>query len=243
MTILRVKIPSMQKVYILIGLPGSGKTTFARKLISNDPYNTIRIAMDDILQMTSFYNFIRENVPLYHEFESTMYVTAITQGFNVIVDRTNIDRKTREMFIKPPRRTREIARMILDSLNQERMSLFRESDEKIIEKILKEFKKDDELTEKIIQSFWKMFVSSLNPDLYHNRQDFESILKTVSNLEIVGVFFDLPIDVCIKRRTQDPYVLIRGEGIDWEGVIKKLAEKFETPEIDEGFDRLDVLSR
>ncbi len=231
----------MQKIFILIGLPGSGKTTFARNLVSKDPFRTIRISMDDILQMTSFYKFIRENVPLYHEFESSMYITAITKGFSVVVDRTNIDRATRERFLMPPLKAREIASLIIKSYNQEKMSLFADPDDKIFERIFTMIPKNDELTVRIVEGFQKVYISSLTPSLYQEKQNFLNTLKTVSQLEIIGVHFDIPIEVCIKRRIEDPAIETRGEGIDWAAVIKKLAEKFEPPGVQEGFDRIEVI--
>ena len=229
----------MQTVYILIGLPGSGKTTYAKELIEKDPENTLRISMDDILQMVSFYRFIRDNAPLYREFEFSIYITALVRGFNVVVDRTNVDRETRKRFILPAVKVRELANLIFSEWQEERMSLFREPDEIIIKKLFEKLEFDETSLEHAIkEEFRKFYIQSQMPSLFGEQKDFYTHLKRVKNLKIVGVFFDLPIETCIKRRVEDPDVVRRGEGINWEEVILRLAGKLEEPEMCEGFDEL-----
>ena len=228
-----------QKIYILIGLPGSGKTTYARDIVSRSPERTVRISMDDILQMISFYKFVRENAPLYHDFEDTLYIKALAEGFDVVVDRTNIDRATREKFIKPAKIARDIARDILKKWDEERMSLFRESDEKIVAKIFNsmEFERHS-LESRIKDAFQDVYNKSFTQSLYGESPNFHKILKRVSNLKITGVYFNIPISTCIKRRTENPEVERRGEGIDWEEVILRMVKRYQEPMVEEGFDEL-----
>jgi len=228
-----------QKIYILIGLPGSGKTTYAKEIVSKSPERTVRISMDDILQMISFYKFVKENASLYHDFEDTLYIKALAEGFDVVVDRTNIDRTTREKFIKPARVARELARDILKRWDEERMSLFRDSDEKIVAKIFDSFEfEKNSLENRIIDAFQDVYNKSFTPSLYGESLNFHKILSRVANLKITGVYFNIPISTCIKRRTENPEIERRGEGIDWEEVILRMVKRYQEPMIEEGFDEL-----
>jgi predicted kinase len=80
---------SMQRVVILQGLPGSGKTTWAKRFIALHK-DWCRINRDDIRSMLygSDWSGIRES--LVTSMRDAMYVQALLQGWNVIIDDTNL---------------------------------------------------------------------------------------------------------------------------------------------------------
>src|SRR6185436_2864010 len=78
----------MQQLIICKGLPGSGKTTFARKWVNESPKTRIRVNRDDIRRMLGPYWIpTREDLVTSIEKDSTR--TAINGGFSGIVDATN----------------------------------------------------------------------------------------------------------------------------------------------------------
>lgn len=78
------------KVYIMIGLIGSGKSSWARMTAGTD-FNNIRISLDDIRDMIKDrYIFDFQLEPLVRSMSRAMILTVLEQGKNVIVDDCNL---------------------------------------------------------------------------------------------------------------------------------------------------------
>lgn len=98
----------MATVYILIGLPGCGKSTWREAhLRANSANDTVIISSDDIVE-----DIAREKGITYDEAHKLVdwksatsrmrahFRQALNKGQDVIVDRTNMSRKSRKMFLK-----------------------------------------------------------------------------------------------------------------------------------------------
>ena len=83
------------KLYVMMGCPGSGKTTYAKKALMND--NTIYVSRDEIrfslLQDGEEY-FSREK-EVYREFIWKIYNAIQNEHKNVIADATHLNEKSR----------------------------------------------------------------------------------------------------------------------------------------------------
>ena len=80
---------SKKKVVILSGLPGSGKTYHAKKLVDKG-YK--RINKDDIRAMVDNGKYSRTNEKLIKALRDAMIDTALLNGNNVVVDDTNFEK-------------------------------------------------------------------------------------------------------------------------------------------------------
>lgn len=85
----------MNILYVMIGVPGSGKSTIAQRLVDSRP-NTIWISRDKIR-----FSIIRENEEyfskekeVYREFIRQINV-GLSEGHNVIADATHLNEKSR----------------------------------------------------------------------------------------------------------------------------------------------------
>lgn len=78
------------KILMLKGLPGSGKSTFAKQLVEGDG-NWVRINKDDIRAMIGGYTVKKEKLVL--EFRDVLIATSLALGKNVVVDDTNFHPK------------------------------------------------------------------------------------------------------------------------------------------------------
>jgi len=90
-----------RKLIILKGLPGSGKSTWAKEQTLKDK-RTIRVNRDDIRQMVrkdyQFGDFKLED--LVTSIEQGSVIAALKQGFNVIVDSTGLNPKFQSTWTK-----------------------------------------------------------------------------------------------------------------------------------------------
>lgn len=78
------------KLLALVGLPASGKTTYARKLVEK---GWVRVNKDDMRAMLHNSKFSKPNEAFVLKLRDDVIVRALTQGQNVVVDDTNLDAK------------------------------------------------------------------------------------------------------------------------------------------------------
>lgn len=83
-----------QTVYVTVGLPGSGKSTWARETAKDT--NTVIICKDNIRNMLKGeYIFDPVYEPLVAEITITAFNDALMAGFNIIIDETHITKEHR----------------------------------------------------------------------------------------------------------------------------------------------------
>lgn len=89
----------MHKFIICRGIQGSGKSTWAKKWVKEDPNHRIRINQDDIRNMFGYYwledketNNRREKIV--REINSTAIKSAMINQFDIVVDNMNLNEST-----------------------------------------------------------------------------------------------------------------------------------------------------
>lgn len=82
----------MPKLLVLQGIPASGKTTFARKLVEEDS-SYVRVNRDDLRNMRGVY-WIPCQEKLISEWEYFCTRAALKAGYNVVSDSTNLNLST-----------------------------------------------------------------------------------------------------------------------------------------------------
>lgn len=90
----------MNTVYILIGLPGSGKTTWASKKCFNEE-NTIIVSRDALRSMikANKYVFDKKYESLICQINDDAFYTALRGEFDIILDETNISMIRRKSLV------------------------------------------------------------------------------------------------------------------------------------------------
>ena len=226
-----------QELILLIGFIGAGKTTYAMKLLKENPTETIRISMDDIIQMLSFYAYQPNLIQFYLSEELNLLKRALVYGLNVIIDRTNLDRATRSRFIETGKRFRVLANEILSKF--EEPEIFGADS---IEKLKRAIKSIPEPSDR--ESFENAFTQLIPPFLETKSVpfSFHQALRRLAELKIVGIYFRVSPEICLERRLKDPARSLREKlrPIDWQSVLKKMQLKFEYPQLEEGFDRIEI---
>jgi len=79
------------KVIVLKGLPGCGKTFYALGILKREKYKYLRVSKDEIRQMINGEKWANKNENVVLEIRDTIIIAAINEGFNVIVDDTNLN--------------------------------------------------------------------------------------------------------------------------------------------------------
>lgn len=83
----------MQKIILTIGIPGSGKSTWARNEIAKDPDNWCRINNDDIRAMMNDSVWSKDYEKFITETRNFILREALKRGKNVIIDNLNINKR------------------------------------------------------------------------------------------------------------------------------------------------------
>lgn len=83
----------MKTILLLRGLPASGKSTYAKKLIADNPGMYKRINRDDMRQMLDNYQLNKSNEKFVRKMRDWLILEALRDGKHVIVDDTNLSPK------------------------------------------------------------------------------------------------------------------------------------------------------
>ena len=78
----------MSKLIVLQGLPGAGKSTWAKEWVNESPTTRIRVNRDDIRRMLGPY-WIPQREDLVTLIETSMIELAMQNGYDVVIDATN----------------------------------------------------------------------------------------------------------------------------------------------------------
>jgi predicted kinase len=78
----------MNKLIILVGIQGSGKSTYARKLALSDPSNIVIVSRDSIRSSLGKY-WVPSREKLVTEIELSSIWHGLDLGYTVIIDATN----------------------------------------------------------------------------------------------------------------------------------------------------------
>jgi predicted kinase len=84
----------MKKVILMRGLPGSGKSTYAKKLLAEQPGVYKRINRDELRMMFDNGAMTNKNEAFVKKVRDMLILEALNEGVNVIVDDTNLSEKT-----------------------------------------------------------------------------------------------------------------------------------------------------
>ncbi len=232
-------------IWLLIGLVGAGKTTFAQKLWSISPKRTIRSSLDEIIQMMSFYDYEPKMSSFYSGVERTSIIDGLINGYKVIVDRTNITRKVRSRFISLIMKIKKISKEHLHLYDTLEEDVFIERCEKnLIKSILLEEGRNIDIYSSFLKLIRDWETKRKEPELFPQESSFiRKSLEDITEMEIISVYFDIPLKICIRRRMDDPLNILRDkvQEIDWEAVIRKMQGQLQPPDINEGFNRIYII--
>lgn len=83
---------NIKKLLILRGLQGSGKSTFAKKWVAEDPEHRVRFNRDDMRNMLGPY-WIPSREKLINSLYNTFLEEATFKGYDIVIDNMNLNDK------------------------------------------------------------------------------------------------------------------------------------------------------
>ena len=87
----------MSKLIITRGLPASGKSTWAKQWVLEDPEHRVRINQDDIRLMLGKY-WVPSREKLVQHIQEEALIEALNREFDVVIDNTNLNNKVLDQF-------------------------------------------------------------------------------------------------------------------------------------------------
>lgn len=90
---------SMNRFIICRGLPASGKSTWAKEWVLEDPKHRVRINQDDIRLMLGKY-WVPAREPLVGAIQQEAVIAAMNFGVDIVIDNTNLNKKVVDAYIK-----------------------------------------------------------------------------------------------------------------------------------------------
>jgi hypothetical protein len=82
-----------KKIVFLVGLPASGKSSFAKELIDKNPEQYKRVNKDDLRSMIDNGKWTTKNEKIVSKIQEMMILEFMQSGYNIIVDNTNLHPK------------------------------------------------------------------------------------------------------------------------------------------------------
>lgn len=83
----------MNKIIVVQGIPGSGKTFWARKWILENPEHRVRFNRDDIRNMLGKY-WVPKRESLINRMYETFIDNAMLSGYDIVLDNMNLSTST-----------------------------------------------------------------------------------------------------------------------------------------------------
>lgn len=154
----------MKTVYILKGLPASGKSTWSKSMLNEHPGVYKRINKDDLRAMLDNTYWSSGNEQFVQKIRDMLIIEALKEGKHVIVDDTNLDPK-HEI------RIREIVRAYMNETAEQVKVEIKDFDASLEECIKRDAKRPVPIGEKVIKDIHKRYREPAARMPFYQEQD------------------------------------------------------------------------
>lgn len=152
----------MLKVIMTKGLPASGKSTWAKQLLDENPHQWKRVNKDDLRAMLDNGLWSKKNEQFVLRMEEYMMVEALKAGKHVILDNTHIEGKHFE----------RVKNVLKNNGLQERVQVeIKEFDVPLEECIKRDLKRPNSVGEHVIKRMWKKWHGPMDRKQYLKEYD------------------------------------------------------------------------
>lgn len=148
-----------QKIIITKGLPASGKSTWAKKMVEDNPGQYKRINKDDLRAMMDNSRWSKSNETFVKKVRDWITMSALINGLNVIIDDTNLD-DSHEIRMK------EIAKALLPREVEVEIKDF--TGVSLDECIKRDKNRANSVSEKVIRGMYNQYLKPEVPKIERN---------------------------------------------------------------------------
>lgn len=87
----------VNKIILCRGIQGSGKSTWAKQWVAEDPEHRVRFNNDDIRNMLGVY-WVPTREPIIYELRYHFLYSAMLHGYDIVIDNMNLNDKEVEFY-------------------------------------------------------------------------------------------------------------------------------------------------
>ena len=161
-----------KKLILTRGIQGSGKSTWARQWVEEDPENRVRINNDDIRNMLGPY-WIPERETLVSEIKKQTVLNAMRLNYDIVVDNMNLNPKEVKYWENIVKNYNELINITVsgDSVKYEYEIEFKDFFIPLEECIRRDAMRPNPIGEKVIRDTWrryKHFIQTSEVERYVN---------------------------------------------------------------------------
>ena len=135
----------MSKLIICRGLPASGKSTWAKQWVLEDPEHRVRINQDDIRLMLGKY-WVPSREKLVQHIQEEALIEALLRGYDIVIDNTNLNEKVLDNY-----------RVLVTAYGDHAIEYKDFFDTPLSVCIGRDKNRDLQVTEKVIRSFYNNY--------------------------------------------------------------------------------------
>lgn len=155
----------MQKIIMTKGLPASGKSTWAKKLVEDNPGKYKRINKDDLRWMMDNYKHSKLNEKFVLETRDWLVQKAIEEGYSVVIDDTNFADRHEIRMQEIAREFRRAGKKVEVQVNTEFLQV------PIEDCIKRDLARPNSVGEKVIRDMYKRYLKPAELIQYPTQND------------------------------------------------------------------------
>ena len=154
----------MKKILILRGLPASGKSTYAKNLLTQNPHAWKRLNKDELRAMLDNSVHSKTNEKFIENVRDMMLVEALKEGKNVVIDDTNLSER-------PVERIKQVVQKYITDSGETVNVEIKDIETSLEECLERDKKREKKVGESVIMRMYKQHILKDERGPHYQEQD------------------------------------------------------------------------
>lgn len=157
----------MAKIILCRGIQGSGKTTWAKQWVLEDPEHRVRFNNDDIRNMLGKY-WVPSREDLVNDLKRFFLWSSMSYGYDIVIDNMNLNSKELEYYNKVINNWNNPKGTVSDVVKPKYDIEFKDFFTPLEECIERDSKRPNPIGEKVIRNTYEKYKNILNSNEINN---------------------------------------------------------------------------